>query len=339
MVSFYCITNITPKHLRLLLLGSLVAVLLLYSGFAKADSYNVNASVPFPIPTQPAIINPSMQGTTVRAALITIDGTCQLLNPVGVVTIWRSGTSIGSTACNGSFSLQVMLQVGNNSLIARTANASGQFGPDSAPTNISLVLPPNLPVPTNPTPSPTSPASEIVSTNAGVASGLTAATDVPFSILNAANAVTIQVTIGGGVHPYDIMLSWGDGTTEVKTVDLAGVYSFTHTYRSVGNYQIHGRVRDGLGAYAEFDHAAISRQAVPTANHTVASADTGSKSPWWSNRGGKAMAATTGGIAVIGASYWYGGRRASQQVTKQLARSVSSKKQLQSRRLSKKGRR
>lgn len=337
MVSFYRIIYITRKYYGLLLLCSLVAVLLLYSSYAQADTYNVNATVPFPIPTQPAVINPSLQGTTVRAALITIDGTCQLMNPVGVVTIWRNGTSIGSTACNGTFSLQVMLQIGTNSLVARTANAAGQYGPDSTPTNITLVLPPNPPVPTNPTPSPTSPASEIVSTNAGAASGLTATTDVPFSVLSAAGAVTIHVTVAGGEHPYSIMLSWGDGTTEVRTVDLPGVFSFTHTYRSVGNFQIHGRVRDGLGAYAEFDHAVISRQAVPTANHR--GADTASASQWWGKHGAKTVAAIIGGIAVIGASYWYGWRRASQQVAQQLARPIRSRQKLQSRSLSKKSRR
>jgi hypothetical protein len=339
MVSFYCITYLTRKHLRLLALGSLAAVLLLYSGFAKADTYNVNATVPFPGPTQPANINPSLQGTTVRDALITIGGSCQLLNPVGVVTIWRNGASIGSSACDGTFSLQVMLQVGNNNLIARTANASGVYGPDSAPTNISLVLPPNLPVPTNPTPSPTSPASEIVSTNAGAASGLTAATDAPFSILNAANAVTIQVTIDGGVRPYDIMISWGDGTTEIKTVDVAGIYSFSHTYLTVDDYQIHGRVRDGLGAYAEFDHAVISHRAIPATNHALGGTDTGNKFSLWNNRWNKTVAASAGGIAVMGASYWYGWRRASQQVAKKLARPVRSRPKLRSHQMNKRVRR
>ncbi len=252
--------------LRHLLLGtcSLLGLCCLVSAAAVADNYQINASIPYAAPTTPAVINAGLDGTTVNSALQTIAGTCELQNPQSVVSIWRGGTSIGSTTCNGTFSLQIMLVQGPNTLIARTANPSSLYGPDSAPITVTLVLPASpTPPPADPGPQPASAAQEVTATNAGASENLTIATNQPFSVLSSANDVTITVTIGGGKNPYDIALNWGDGSVDNHHLDVAGTYSFSHIYQTPGSYTVHGFVHDVLGAFSEFEYAVVTSHKTP----------------------------------------------------------------------------
>ncbi|MBC7582084.1 hypothetical protein H7097_04450 [Aeromicrobium sp.] len=246
----------------------------------NASSYQVNASIPYVAPSQAATINGSPDGTTVANALQTISGSCQVQNPADVVSVWRGGTSIGSTPCNsGTYTLQIMLIPGDNILIVRTANASLLYGPDATPITITLVLPPTPPADPNPTPAapsptPPSPAATqnqtpeqiIESTNAGAMTELAAQTTEPFSVLSTNNDVTVQVTISGGQKPYTINLDWGDGSTESHSVAVAGVYSFTHAYEKDGSYMVRGNVHDVLGASTQFSYAVISSNPKPGNN-------------------------------------------------------------------------
>jgi hypothetical protein len=240
---------------------TLVLLLGASSGLAYGDAYSVSASVPYPAPTQAAVINPNLDNTTVNDALQTIDGTCQVQNPAIVVSIWRGSSSLGSTTCNsGTFSLQVMLQSGSNVLIARSASISDQYGPDSQPVTITL----NLPNPSTQPPAPngTTPPSTTgnirLTTNAGAGAGLTIIPATPFSILSTSNDVTITLTISGGKQPYTLFLNWGDGSTETYSILAAGGYSFSHTYAHAGKYTTHIQVQDARGALAEYTYIIVS---------------------------------------------------------------------------------
>ena len=243
--------------------------LFLFPVVTSADDYGVTANVPFPAPTQAAIITSPPDGTTVTDALQTISGTCELLSPQGAVSIWRNGASIGSGVCNGSFSIPVMLQTGTNVLIARSASASALYGPDSSPLTLTLNLPPNIPPPTGTSGGviPTSTTPPARDTNAGAAAGLTVSTSQPFGTLGNSHDVTITVTVAGGVRPYTIVLNWGDGSIETHSADRPGLYNFIHHYVVVASYTIRGQVRDSLGAISEFSYAVISTKKPVTKPH------------------------------------------------------------------------
>lgn len=278
------------------------------SGVVHADNYQIQASIPYPPPTQPAVVDSGLDGTTVNNALQTITGTCQVQNPADVVTIMRSGSSIGSAPCvAGNFNLQVMLVEGTNSLVPRTANASNIYGPDGAPIIITLVLPPTpTPPPTDTGPQPSSPAQEITATNAGADENLTISPNQPFSVLSSINDVTISVTVGGGEHPYDIVLNWGDGSTDTHHVDVAGVYSFSHKYLTTGSYKVHGWVHDVLGAFSEFDYAVLAGKKTPGGTtHIVAGNVTPASNTFWHTIAPYA-AKSVGVLAILAGAYWLG---------------------------------
>lgn len=296
------------------LIRTLVVLLVaanLLTATASANNYQVQAVIPYPPPTQAAVISPGIDGTTVQAALQTISGTCQIQNPTNVVSIWRSGSSIGSSPCvAGVFSLQIMLVPGQNDLIARTANPNIIYGPDSAQISVTLVLPPNPPPPpTGGGPEPKSPAEQVIVTNAAANSGLTITPTQAFGVLGASYQVTVSVAVGGGEHPYDIFLNWGDGSTDTHHVDTAGTYTFTHTYQAAGSYKVHGLVHDMLGATSEFDYAVVS-----ALKSTVVGSGSGHghwsgnvivvRHSWWQSP--MTYAKATGVIAVLAGAYWLG---------------------------------
>lgn len=305
-----------------LLAGLVVGTLLLMPGHTFASNLQVGASVPYPAPSQAATIDGNLDGSTVNVALQTLTGTCQLQNPADVVAVWRDGNAIGSAPCNGTYSLQIMLRPGDNLLTVRTANASNLYGPDSAPITVTLVLPPDPTPPADPvipgttiepdetpmTPQNQTPAQIIETTNAGAATDLLASPTEPFSVLTSNNDVTVNVTVGGGQSPYTIRLDWGDGSTEMHSVDQAGTYSFTHAYVSSGNYMVRGNVYDVLGASTQFSYAVISSAPQPRTDTIVTAAVGQQQNPilrfltehWKPIIGSGAAAMVAGGGYMIG---------------------------------------
>lgn len=229
-------------------------------GQVAAETYDVNAVVPYATPSQAAVIHTPVSGATVSSALQQVSGSCENIAPPAVVSIWRDAHILGSVNCSsGSFQLTVQLLPGQNNLIARTSNANGIFGSDSTVTGVTYTAPvvvtplsPGLLVPTNP-------SQQEAAANAGSQTGLTLTTLEPFSVITSNNAtVTIRVIIAGGENPYDLTLNWGDGSTETKKIDKAGTYEFTHAYHTQKGYTVYVRVRDVRGVYTEYVYAVVS---------------------------------------------------------------------------------
>jgi hypothetical protein len=226
----------------------------------------VQASIPFPAPTQAAVFDPGFDGSTIDHALVTLTGTCQFQNPTAAVVIMRGSDTLGSTACSGTFSIQVTLAEGDNILVARTVNPSMLYGPDSNPITVTVHLPPTItPTPATPTPtSPPSTAEEVTATtDSGAAGQLTANPTDPFSVLTDSNDVTIRIRVSGGTTPYTININWGDGSVESHVASEPGEYSFTHTYDKTGSYKVRGSVRDVLGTETLFEYAVVSGKKLP----------------------------------------------------------------------------
>ena len=253
------------------------------TGTAVADTYNVNASVPYEAPTQAATVNIPANATVSHTVQQTLTGTCQVKNPPTIVSVWRGSTVLGSTECvAGSFRLAVMLQIGQNTLIVRTANASGVYGPDSSGFTLTVEKPaPVEPLPPG-TNQPTTATGHEAATNQGGVSGLVVTTEAPYTVLPSTKTATINVVVRGGQRPYVLQLKWGDGSTESHSLNQEGTYEFTHTYLARKTYNVYVYVRDVLGAYTEYVYAVVSGQkaAASPSSEKTPSSDAGSIGSW-----------------------------------------------------------
>lgn len=224
-----------------------------------AETYDVNASVPYDPPTQAATIESPDPAVALDNLQQTITGTCQVQNPTVVVTVLRDGSVLGSAGCNGGYySVAVVLIIGQNKLIVKTANVNGLYGPDSAPKTYTI----NRPIVATPLPQavsqPTTVRERSEAINQGGLSGLSVVTETPFETLPSSKRVVLRVGVHGGQQPYTLQLNWGDGSTESHSLDSAGTYEFTHTYRTYKAYTVYTQVRDLLGAYTEHVYAVVS---------------------------------------------------------------------------------
>ncbi len=270
---------------RILSLLPVFAVgLWLFTATVSAETYNVNASVPYDAPTQLAVIDSPDDGATFNDVQQTISGTCQVQNPTTVVSIWRNGSAIGSASCQGgSFSVTVILSIGQNTLIARTANVSNIYGPDSQPKTFTVTTP--IPAKSLP-PSVNQPASaedRTAATNQGELSGLSLEVEAPFSLLSDSKVAIIRIVVQGGQQPYVLNVKWGDGSTESHTLADPGTYEYSHTYEVDKTYTVYAYVRDAVGSYTEYMYAVVSGNKV-TSEPTEKSASGGSlrsdSGPW-----------------------------------------------------------
>ncbi len=196
----------------------------------SAQSYDVTASIPFPTPTQPAVIDPSLDNLSKDTDVAEIFGTCQSLTSPGIVSIWREGSLLGSTNCeqNGTFRLLVTLIGDNNVLIARSSNLTDNYGPDSVPVTIVYKLSSSSPsLVSNPT--------------------LIISSTKPYNVLDENNSANIEITITGGVKPYTLVLKWGDGTTESLAVKNSKTTPLEHIYEKSGTYKVIATATDNIG--------------------------------------------------------------------------------------------
>ncbi len=255
------------------LLATILLVLVVCGAKVLAEDYNVNAVVPYPTPTQAATVDSFANGAVVHDAQQTVSGTCQVTSPSNVVSVWRDSQLLGSAAClSGSYSLSVVLQLGQNNLVVRTANLNGIYGPDSALAIISFERPVTAePLPTGVN-QPTTTIQQTGAINQGGLANLQITTQTPFSVLSPdSSQISIQVVVAGGQHPYVLQLNWGDGSVESRTIDRPGAYEFTHNYRAQRSYTVRVQARDVLGSFSEYTYAVVSnkRVAVPTQKSTT----------------------------------------------------------------------
>jgi hypothetical protein len=135
--------------LLLLCVGVLLIGMTLHS---FADSYTVNAVVPAPLPTSPAVITSPVDQSHFTSTPITISGTCPQNTYVDLLD---NNIFSGSAICNSNqttFEINTNIFLGSNSLVAQDYNITNQPGPTSAPITVFLDNPvqPVAPIPTTP---------------------------------------------------------------------------------------------------------------------------------------------------------------------------------------------
>lgn len=258
-----------PSLALLIIVTTVLAASMSWS--SRAATTTLNLTVFGPPPSSGSTITSPADGAVTATSPISVYGTC----PSGLlIEIWRDGLFAGSDFCDGSglFSVLVTLNTGANHLVARTADALGQYGPDSSSVTVTYSPPPPTPTPTpsaspaplTPTPQPTTrPTSSPVFP-------VPKPTSVPapgplvldpgrhfYQTVEPGTPVDFELAVSGGTAPYRVAWDYGDGHTEQTTAAQAGPLKATHSYTAAGAYQVTVRVRDATGRTALIQLAVI----------------------------------------------------------------------------------
>jgi PKD domain-containing protein len=241
------ITHSSIKGYPRALLGVCLVVCGLFftSGHAQAESYDITATVPAPLPTQPAIITSHHDQQHVTDSEAHVQGTCS--NDTAYVELFRNDVLAGTTLCQtGSFALVITFLPGINSLQAKAFSSTGGAGPLVPPIAVyyDIVQPPIEPSrPSFPpfTSPPQSSCSPLVSS---LPFFLTA--DQLYGSHQPGEHISRALAIEGGCAPYVLTTDWGDGVVSVKEF-VETTHTFDHTYLKPGYYLVKLQVTDSAG--------------------------------------------------------------------------------------------
>lgn len=206
-------------------------VLTIFSVFSLASaspgpqegSVSLSGTLPATPPTTAAVIGNPANGQHFTTSPVEVSGSCPLAT---LVVVYKNDIFAGSSPCSnsGSFSLQVDLLIGQNTLIARVYDALNQAGPDSSPVTVYYdVLPPG----TGPLALLNLPEKQLLIVSQPFYRGV-----FPDQLLN------IPLTIIGGVGPYAVDVQWGDGTHKIIPRGDNATFNAGHTYKKPGTYKI-----------------------------------------------------------------------------------------------------
>ena len=197
-----CQTNITPTAQGLAQNGECTG------------SYTVNAVVPGPRPSKPAVITSPTSGQTFDNNPVTVAGTCP---DKALIKIFTNGVLVGSILCgvSGHFTLPVDLVIGKNDLTALPYNAADLQGPTSPTVSVTLNQPAG---------------------GVGFSTELLIQSENYFRGTQPGQEVVWPIELVGGTAPYAVSVDWGDGTQDLVTRLAPGPFTVKHTYSKTGGY-------------------------------------------------------------------------------------------------------
>lgn len=255
-----------PFTLFLLLCGGVAIIGMAWH--ANADTIELTAKVPAPLPASPALITTPQDQQHVTTAALTVEGSCP---PNTYVQLYLNGTLSGVGNCvNGAFSIQTILSPGANQLQVKVFNTTDDEGPESQPITVYYDQPAAPSTPTNPQSSsptsttPTNPASPTGSSGGSGPTGecnapLTLAGDYHYQAHYPDEQFSWQIHITNGCSPYHVNIDWGDGQTSTTQRDQLGdvTIDLNHTYRQPGSFQPIVQVTDANDALAKAQLIAV----------------------------------------------------------------------------------
>lgn len=229
----------------------IAGTMLFVASSAQAANYNVNAVVPADPPTVPSQITVPSNGFTTTTNSVGVGGTCQMMSPAIIVSIWRNGASIGSVPCSpdGTFFVIIGLALGNNTLLPRSSSITGQFGVDGAAVNVTYAVPPVVsePTPVAPTSTNEQSASTPTPLNQEPVTSPIISSQEPFYYFESGTDVVLKLVITEGQSPYTMTVDWGDGSVETKTIPQSGPVELRHRYARPATYTIRAQITDVKG--------------------------------------------------------------------------------------------
>ncbi len=228
------VTMVALATLMLFIVGT-TAVLAQSSTNPQTDSIGITGSIPANPPTVGATISFPVSGRTFTQVPVTVEGIC----PTNLlVKMFKNQVFAGSVVCDvaGNFIIDIDLFSGSNEVIARVFDALGQPGPDS---NIVVI---NY---------------DDSGTSAG-ASKLALTSNFATRGADPGTTLYWPLALEGGGGPFAITVDWGDGGTDVQSLDLAGNFSIEHVYEQPGTYKVIVKAADNLGDTAFLQLVAVS---------------------------------------------------------------------------------
>ena len=179
--------------------------------------------MPGKAPTVAAVIKTPTDGQHSSISPITVSGTCP---ETTLVEIFKNDIFGGSTVCSstGTFSIDLDMLIGKNTLVAKVYDALNQPGPDS---NIVTVYYDALPTQ----------AAPLTSLDFGGAQ-LVLSTDAVFRGVFPDKEMNLPLTVLGGTASFAISIQWGDSTNSVISRNDNQTFNTVHTYKKAGTYQI-----------------------------------------------------------------------------------------------------
>jgi hypothetical protein len=291
-------TSYVPLGILLLVVGlSLIA----YTAAAtspgpEGGSISLSGTVPSAPPTVAAKITQPKDQQHFNASPVTFTGTCPLNT---LIEIYKNDIFAGSTNCStaGSFSVDVDLLFGQNTIIARDYDALNQPGPDSAPVTVFYdVLPAQ--------------SGALTPIDFG-GSQLLLNTDAVFRGTFPGQELSMPLDILGGTPPYAVNIQWGDTNNKVVPRNSNATFNVGHTYSKPGTYQITVQATDAAGRVAFITVASIVNGQPSTTTGTGSTSTPASTT----NELLVLWPLYTSAIGILG-SFWLGERREKQILRK-----------------------
>jgi hypothetical protein len=234
-----------------------LAVLLLFVGFClttftasaatpytgpEAGSIGISGTMPGKAPTVGAVIKTPVSGQSFADTPVVVSGTCPKDT---LVEIFKNDIFAGSTPCtdSGTFSLEIDLIIGANTLTAKVYDSLSQEGPASNKVDVTY----------RPSQSSTQ---GLISLNFG-GDQLLINTDAVFRGSFPKQDVNVPIDILGGRAPYAVNVQWGDSTNKVYSRTDNTTFQATHAYAKAGTYPLSIQATDADGRVAFLTVAVI----------------------------------------------------------------------------------
>jgi hypothetical protein len=237
-------TSYIPLILLLIVVGATLAIgsVMALHPPPQAGSIGLSGSMPgIPPKTAATITSPDNQ-QHFGSSPVTVKGTCPKQT---LVEVYKNDIFAGSGSCSdaGTFSFDVDLLFGQNTLMARVYDALNQAGPDS---NRVIVFYDALPAQ----------GASLSSLNFG-GTQLILNTDAVYRGMFPGQAFNIPIDILGGSPPYAVNIQWGDSTNKIVPRNDNLTFNTAHTYDKPGIYQISLQGTDSQGRVAFLTVASI----------------------------------------------------------------------------------
>lgn len=260
----------------------------------EAGSVGLTGIMPGKPPTTAATISKPINGQRFATSPVTIAGTCPENT---LVEIFKNEIFAGSTVCSekGTYSLEVDLLIGQNTLVARVYDALNQVGPDS---NTIVVYYDAIP-----------PQSDLVTPFNFGGNQLLLNTDAVFRGVFPGQTMLVPLDILGGNPPYAVNIEWGDTTNKVVPRNDNATFNVEHVYKKAGTFQVTFQASDAGGRVAFLTVASI-------VNGQPDAATAGTKPVATPNQLLLLWPIFTGAVAVV-VSFWLGEQREKRVLTKE----------------------
>jgi hypothetical protein len=199
-------------------------------------------------PEIPATIAQPADQKHFKTSQITISGSCLQDK---YIEVYRNNIFAGMTLCDstGNYVMTVSLLPGKNSLIVKTRDILGQYGPNSKTYTIFYDV--DQPTSTGRTP-------------------LVIYIDPSQFQIGVKDEFILKYSIVGGKSAYAVSINWGDGGPDtLSSKPTASEYSIAHTFSSPGRLTVRLNVIDAAGSTSSIQTLVIVSPSSAGAGTTV----------------------------------------------------------------------